>query len=224
MTDEASSYRVSLSGRRGRGDDRIGSGGHMDAHEIADKLRAEADDILHGERGVDRILRSYGKVHYTGSYALDLMAWPDIDITMVLDGDPYSFDTFFKMGRELAQVEGVDKIEYWNSMNWDVHNLPRGLYWGVRMNSGTWAVPWKIDVWATNETEFRMNQELMKRLSAEMTPEARGLIVEVKHSVITPEGRTPQGSGYYIYEAVLFKGLRTPREIREYVRQHGIDI
>ena len=214
----------SASGASEGGGDGIESGGHMEAHEIADKLRAEADDILHGERGVDRILRSYGKVHYTGSYALDLMAWPDIDITMMLDGDPYSFDTFFKMGKDLARVEGVDKIEYWNSLNWDVHNLPKGLYWGVRLDTHQWDVPWKIDVWATNETEFRRNQELMKRLSDEMTPEARKLIVEIKHSVITPEGRTPQGSGYYIYEAVLFKGLRTPREIREYVKSHGIDI
>ena len=195
-----------------------------EAHVIADKLRAEADDILHGDRGVDKILRSYGKVHYTGSYALDLMAWPDIDITMLLDGDPYSFDNFFAMGKQLAQVAGVDKIEYWNSMNWDVHNLPKGLYWGVRLDTGTWDVPWKIDVWATNETEFKRNQELMKRLSGELNPEARKLIVEVKHSVITPEGRTPQGSGYYIYEAVLSKGMRTAREIREYVKEHGIDI
>jgi len=196
----------------------------MDAHEIADKLREEADDILHGERDVDGILHRYGKVHYTGSYALDLMAWPDIDITMVLDGDPYSFDNFFEMGKQLAGVDGVDKIEYWNSLNWDVHNLPKGLYWGVRLNTGTWDVPWKIDVWATNEDEFKANQKLMKRLSKGITPEARGVIVEIKNSLITPEGRTPQGSGYYIYEAVLFKGLRTPREIREYVRSQGIDV
>ena len=141
----------------------------MDAHEIADKLRKEADEILHGDRGIDGILRSFGRVHYTGSYALDLMAWPDIDITMVLKGEPYSFDAFFEMGRQLAQVEGVDKIEFWNSLNWDVHNLPKGLYWGVRLNTGTWDVPWKIDVWAASEKEFKANQVLMKRLKAELT-------------------------------------------------------
>lgn len=194
----------------------------MDAHEIADKLRKEADEILHGGRGIDRVLRSFGRVHYTGSYALDLMAWPDIDITMVLDGEPYSFDAFFKMGRQLAQVDGVDKIEFWNSLNWDVHNLPKGLYWGVRLNAGDWDVPWKIDVWAASEKEFKANQALMKRLKAELTDEARGLIVEIKHSLITPEGRTPQGSGYYIYEAVLCKGLRTAKDILAYVRDHGI--
>lgn len=195
----------------------------MDAHDIADALRKEADEILF-ERGVDAILRRYGKVHYTGSYALDLMAWPDIDITMLLEGDPYNFDTFFEMGKQLARVKDVDKIEYWNSLNWDVENLPKGLYWGVRCDTRTWQVPWKIDIWATNEDEFKQNQVLMKRLSAEITDEARNLIVEVKHAIITPEGRTPQGSGYYIYEAVLFKGLRSAREIREYVREHGIDV
>jgi len=124
----------------------------MDAHEIADALHREADEILY-RRGVDAILQSFGRVHYTGSYALNLMAWPDIDITMVLDGDPYSFDNFFEMGKQLAAVEGVDKIEYWNSLNWDVANLPKGLYWGVRCKTATREVPWKIDVWATNEAD-----------------------------------------------------------------------
>ncbi|HUV38746.1 MAG TPA: hypothetical protein VMY39_03990 [Planctomycetota bacterium] len=195
----------------------------MDAHEIADALHREADEILY-RRGVDAILQSFGRVHYTGSYALNLMAWPDIDITMVLDGDPYSFDNFFEMGKQLAAVEGVDKIEYWNSLNWDVANLPKGLYWGVRCKTATREVPWKIDVWATNEAEFRSNQQLMKRLAGEITDEARKLIVEVKHAMLTPEGRTPQGSGYYIYEAVLFKGLRAARDIREYLKQHGINL
>ena len=68
----------------------------MDAHEKSRKLHEEADEILH-QRGVDAILRKYGKVHYTGSYALDLMAWPDIDITMRLHGDPYDFKQFFEI-------------------------------------------------------------------------------------------------------------------------------
>ncbi len=55
----------------------------MDALEIAAKWHQEADQLIY-DRGIDAILRSYGRVSYTGSYAINLMAWPDIDIDMVL--------------------------------------------------------------------------------------------------------------------------------------------
>ena len=66
---------------------------------MADTLRQEANEIIH-ERGLDAILQPYGRVWYGGSYALDLMAWPDLDISMLLNSDSYSFDDFFAIGRK----------------------------------------------------------------------------------------------------------------------------
>ena len=56
----------------------------MSPLEIAQQLRREADELLYG-RGLDGILRAHGRVFYTGSYALDAMAWPDVDINMLLE-------------------------------------------------------------------------------------------------------------------------------------------
>ena len=49
-------------------------------------------------------------------------------------------------------------------------------------------------------------------------------ILEIKHSLLTPDGRTPVLSGYHIYQAVLFKGLRDRTEVIEYLKLHEIDI
>lgn len=42
-------------------------------------LRAEADELLDG-KGLRELLARYGEVQVTGSYALSLMAWRDLDI------------------------------------------------------------------------------------------------------------------------------------------------
>ena len=193
----------------------------MNALDNAAELLAEADEIIH-KRGIDDILQSHGKVCYTGSYALDLMAWPDIDIIMMMDDDPLCLDKFFDIGRQVAAVDGVDKMQFWNAVTWDDPNLPRGLYWGLRLNTASRDIPWKMDIWSTGIDEFEKNQKIMARLKGALTEDARKLIVELKYSLITPEGRTPQGSGFYIYEAVLFEGLTEREDILAYVRKQGI--
>ena len=42
-------------------------------------LRQEADDLL-GSKDLRELLEEYGIPHITGSYALQLMTWRDLDI------------------------------------------------------------------------------------------------------------------------------------------------
>ena len=71
----------------------------MDYFSRAKELHKEAEDIIYKE-GIDSILKKYGQVNYTGSYKFNLMAWEDIDMNMVMDGEEFSLDNFFKMGSE----------------------------------------------------------------------------------------------------------------------------
>ncbi len=120
----------------------------MNAVEIADRLHREAEEIIY-ERGLDEFLCAYGRVLYTGSYALNLMVWPDIDIHMILEPDPFSLDAFFKMGKAIAKIEGVISLKFNNFFRRQVEELPEGFYWGVRLDTGTRQPPWKLDIWAT---------------------------------------------------------------------------
>jgi len=191
----------------------------MDALETASKLHEEAEQILY-ERGLDKILSSYGRAWYTGSYALDTMAWPDID--MIMKDNPESLEEFFELGREVAQMEGMYELKLWNTLMQPMPNLPRGLYWGGRLVTGTWKTPWKIDIWVTDEDVLKDSQAYMDHIRGAMTDEGRDVIVKIKHALLLPEGRTPVGSGYHIYQAVLFEGMRTLKEIRPYLRKQGI--
>ena len=189
--------------------------------EFADGLRAEADQIIYGG-GIDDLLQAYGDVFYTGSYFLDVMAWPDIDITMALDHDPYSIEAFFELGAKIARIDNVISLKFINFFMPDARNLPEGLYWGTRLNAENRSIPWKIDLWAKDKEALEEDRRAMQRTRQMMDEEARKLILEVKYSLLTPEGRTPPLSGRHIYRAVLFEGLRKKEEILAYLNEVGV--
>lgn len=193
----------------------------MNAIELARRLRQEADDILH-QRGLEAILRAYGRVSPTGSYALDAMAWPDLDINMVLEPDPHSTRSFFRLGEQVAALGGVISMRFNNCLVRRIEDWPKGLYWGVRLETPRQPIPWKIDIWAHDAYQFADNMALMDRIQAAMTADARRSIIEVKHALLTPEGRTPVLSGYHIYQAVLFEGITDLEGIRNYLRRQGV--
>ena len=193
----------------------------MNAIEAAHRLRHQADEILH-KRGLEAILQAYGRVFPTGSYALNAMAWPDLDINMVLEPDPQSIQAFFRLGEEIAALDGVASMKFNNCIFRPVEGWPKGLYWGIRLETPRQPVPWKIDIWAHDAYQFADNMALMDRIQAAMTDDARRFIVEVKQALLTPEGRTPVLSGYHIYQAVLFEGVTDLDGVRNYLRDHGV--
>ena len=50
---------------------------------IAKSIRSNAKQILES-KNIDSTIREMGDLFYTGSYALDLMTWNDIDMQIVL--------------------------------------------------------------------------------------------------------------------------------------------
>ncbi|MBI9011796.1 MAG: hypothetical protein JEZ08_06145 [Clostridiales bacterium] len=64
----------------------------------------------------------------------------------------------------------------------------------------------------------------MNRILGDFTEETRKKIIELKHALLTKDGRTPVLSGYYIYQAVLYENLTELEDIVEYLREKGINI
>jgi len=72
------------------------------------------------------------------------------------------------------------------------HNeLPRGLYWGMRMDRVDSDGYWKVDLWAVDEEGSEEDRSETEHLLKAMDPGKRKLIIEAKRSLLTPEGRTP---------------------------------
>ena len=185
--------------------------------ERAAKLRQEANIVLGLVRLYD-ILRLYGKVFPTGSFFLDVMAYPDIDLYLT----KVNLEQLFHIGAKLARCDLVTQVVFEKTD--DPVNLPNGLYLKLRMNYGDWGRPWKIDIWSLDEKVIMDKMTEMRHFQSRMTPEQREQIIDYKLSVMTTQKRTPVYSGYYVYRAFLDEGLTDSDGVTQYLISHGINL
>jgi len=183
--------------------------------ERASRLRKEADAVLE-MIGFYDILRPYGKVFPNGSYFLDVMVYPDIDLYIT----KVTLDQLFAIGAQIARSELV--IQVLISKVDDPALLPGGLYLKPRIQYGDWGRPWKIDIWSLSEEVIQGKMADMYHFQSKLTPELRQTIIRYKLSILTPEKRTPMYSGYYIYKAFIDEGLTDETSVTRYLISQGI--
>jgi len=113
-------------------------------------LQAEAEQVR-GQLDLDRVLGTVGKPVLVGSAALGLMAWRDIDTTVVcqsLEKGPV-----LAAAMELAAHRDVKTAQYRDDSgrwNLDPDEYPDGLYIGLRYHPADLA-EWKLDVWFVDD-------------------------------------------------------------------------
>jgi hypothetical protein len=183
----------------------------------AERLRKEAEHVLK-LISLHEILRSYGKVFLSGSYFLDVMVYPDVDLYIT----KVSLKQLFEIGAQFAANELVTQVVFERSD--DPIRLPEGLYLKTRVKYGNWGRPWKIDLWSLSEEVIMQRMAEMQHFLAKMTPEMRQQIVQYKLSILTPLLRTPVYSGYYIYKAFIDEGLADFKSVTNYLLSCGIQM
>jgi hypothetical protein len=188
----------------------------MDVLQRAAKLREEATRVMQIV-GLQEILQPYGGFTLTGSYLLDLMVYPDIDLYM----PKVSIRQLFEIGIHLADSPLVTRIVFEKST---VSNLPDGLFLQPRINYGDWGRPWKIDIWSLDEAVLKETMGPIQRFADRLTPSLREQILHYKSSVLNSEHRTPSFSGYFIYKAFIDEGLSDFDQVTQYLINNGIDI
>jgi hypothetical protein len=185
--------------------------------ELAERLKQEADMILELIH-MDEILLPYGRVYPTGSYFLNVMVYPDIDLYI----PTVSVEQIFAIGAKIATCDLVRQVVYEPSN--DPVLMPHGLYLKTRVNYGVWGRPWKIDLWSLPEDMILQNLADMQHFQQALTAELREQIIRYKLSVMTAEKRTPKYSGYYIYKAFIDERLTDFSSVTRYLVAHGIQI
>ena len=186
----------------------------MEPLERAIKLRQEADCVLQQVKVYD-ILHPYGKIEPTGSYFLDVMVYPDIDLYI----SKVSIDQLFEVGGRLAGSDLVFKVEFEKS---DDPRLPGGLYLKPRIAYGDWGRPWKVDIWSLDDGVIEQLMEPMRHFRSRMTESLREQIVRYKISVMTKLKRPPMYSGYFIYKAFIDEGMTEFQQVTKYLIENGI--
>jgi hypothetical protein len=190
----------------------------MDPLERAACLKSEADTMLDAVHVFD-ILGKYSRIYPTGSYFLNLMAYPDIDIMI----EKVPVQTMFAIGGRLACSEQVFEVKFEKAAP-DDPLVANGLYLKPRIRWGNWSRPWKIDIWSLDYAQIERKLTEMRKFQSLLTPALRERILCYKVTHLTPEGRTPMYSGYFIYKAVLEEGLTEDEEISASLRKNNIQV
>ncbi len=186
-------------------------------------LRAEADEIL-WDRGLHHLLAQHGEVYPTGSYALQLMVWRDLDLYLVSPG--ITVGTFFGLGARISELLAAPRMHFRNERVGHTPDLPRdGLYWGIYLGLERGGA-WKIDLWAMDEVEHGRLQAHLDAIEMRLSDEARRRILRIKSAVWMRPGYRRRYSSQDIYQAVLDHDVGDVNAFDAYLRQHkgyGLD-
>jgi hypothetical protein len=183
----------------------------------ANKLRREADAVLN-LIGLYVILRLYGNIYPSGSYFLDVMVYPDIDLYI----PKLSLEQLFEIGAQIARCALV--IQMVIEKTDDPVRLPEGLYLKPRVDNGDWGRPWKIDIRSLPQNVIVEKVAEIVHFQAGITPMLREQIIRYKLSILTPQKRTPLYSGYYIYKAFTDEGLTDDESVNRYLISCGVQV
>jgi hypothetical protein len=167
------------------------------AHDAA--LRAEADNLL-TETGLLDLLRQRGSVHVSGSHALRLMTWRDLDV--YLEAPAITVTDFFTLGTRISELLDPWKMFFTNNRARLDPKYPAGLYWGIRLGDVRKGA-WKIDLWAMDPPACRLALEKCDEIAARLTPESRQVILELKSQLWQHPDYRDTITAKTIYDAVL---------------------
>ncbi len=187
----------------------------------ASALREEGSALLN-RLGVASFFADRADLYSTGSFALNLMTWRDIDLQIRVRPGVAPMDLlaelFLKLSREPGFIEAqltVFEGDYKPKM-------PRGIYLGLQLIDQITQKRWKLDVWSLADADFERNRALIAALQANLTEERRERILAFKQALMGPNGRVPQMGSYYLCQAVLLEGLSSQEEVWDYLRQKGV--
>jgi len=176
----------------------------------AEQLRQGAQPIL---EEISVILNKYtNKWMVKGSLANNTMVWEDIDVSIQWEKD--QLDDFFRLGRELADIQDVHGLKF-NNEYVKRNQKGEGYYWGIDKYGSARFPSWKIDIWGVLEAIYRDDADYVAAIQSKMTEHKRELILLVKNAILNESHRTPPSSSIHIYDIVLNKNVDCPSTIFE---------
>ena len=165
------------------------------------------------------LLKSYevvgNAVLVTGSFALDLMVCPDLDVYIPDD----QAQNLFRLAEAIYQNNLTDELYIQKGATL---GMPHAQHVQVRTNLRAERAKWKIDIWVLGRHVIAEEQAQIDSIKARLDDSSRKEIIELKKALLQPNGFTPKYSGIYIYKAFLDEGIRDLAALKQHLRSKGI--
>lgn len=181
------------------------------------QLQAEADAIVE-EMHLKQLLAEAGTPVKVGSAALGLMAWRDLDITVVCS--MLNIVAISGIASQLMSNPRVRDLKFINDTgNWNTDpSYPDGYFLGVTYESKI-GTKWELDIWFVDEPEKQPDLQHIRTLPDRLTPAAIVSILSIKTLWATRAEYGEQVTSFDIYTAVLDNNVRTPDEFKQWLER-----
>ncbi|QQS38427.1 hypothetical protein IPM62_03525 [Candidatus Woesebacteria bacterium] len=178
----------------------------MDVLSFSRETKKTAERILE-ETGIVEKLSSHGKVSIGGSYALDLMYGPDIDITVECknprEASVECLNSFVKNSK-------FQKYEYGDFVKHPRVNRPAGYI--VNLRNVFEDKMWEVEIWFLDSVE-KVDREYINEIKKKLTPDACESILLIKHQREEKQISKHELSSVKIYDAVINNGAKSIEDI-----------
>ena len=185
--------------------------------EQASLIRQNAKQVIKSLE-IFKVFQKYGSLFFTGSYALDLMTWNDIDMQLVAKDGLHLKQAFSEIFSHFLNHDAFIKSKVIHFHGDFKPMMPRGLYLGLEVFFQELGGVWKLDLWVLQQKDFDKNRAFIKEIENLLTPKTRDLILEMKHEMMSGNYRVPQLGSYELYKA-LIKGYKSKKEVIQYLKE-----
>ncbi|MGF7016048.1 hypothetical protein [Ornithinibacillus bavariensis] len=179
------------------------------------QLQTEADAIVE-EMRLDQLLAEAGTPVKVGSAALGLMAWRDLDITVVCS--TLNIATVSRIASQLMSNPQVRDLKFINDTgNWNTDPAyPDGYFLGITYQSNI-GKKWELDIWFVDKPEEQPDLQHIRTLPEQLTPAAIVSILSIKTVWATRPDYGKRVTSFDIYNAVLDNNVHTPDEFKKWL-------
>ena len=191
--------------------------------EIANTIRSQATDLLK-IKNIPSLLSEMGQLYFTGSYALDLMTWNDIDMQLVLKEGFSAPEALVKViGHFACESEFIEGRIMHFAGNYKPQ-WPRGYCLCLKFNVPSLGGLWKLDLWVLPKEAVDHNKAFMEQLKNALSDQSRELILKIKFELMQSSGRVPKKGSFWLYQAVLLHGLKEKGAILDFLRSKEVPL
>ncbi len=172
----------------------------MSILDYAQEIKNEADTILQ-ESGIQNILEEYGDVEIIGSYALDVMYRPDID--MLVFAEKHNYQKAKEIAVKILNLDYFNELCFVNKVYENSGKTPQGYYLQPHKHIGE--RDWKFDIWLTTHGNFDYRNDILKKriMDSKDVDETKQKILLLKKHFSNGTKYDHALSGNKIYNAVL---------------------
>ncbi len=190
--------------------------------EESKKVKEQADRLLSQSRILE-ILKPYGELKIGGSYALDCMLRPDIDIFVIVKEHDYG--KVMEIQRSIMETRFFREFDFVNWVDFEDPEIMDAKEYYFQPWTPFEGVLWKLDV-SMFTPEYDRSVELTDRfttlLEAEPDDTKRIAILEIKAAMRDGKKYRSGVDGKLIYQAVLDNGILSPADFEEFLRSKSV--